>query len=177
MHEVQCRLCKERFDTETEEAVLIGKKSYYHKKCYDIWISQKGNARAELDENFWKEAMIDFLYRDVGMSGMNFMKINNQWNRFVAKKENMTPKGIYFAVRYFYEVKKGNVEKALGGIGIVPSIYKESAQYWTDLERRKTGTLDAIISQITKRDNREVKIITRKEQTKKDKAKWSLDSI
>jgi len=177
MHEVQCRLCKKRFDTETEETVLIGKKSYYHKECYDMWINQKNKPGATLDTDFWKEALIDYLYRDVGMPRMNFMKIDNQWKNFIKKDNNMTPKGIYFAIRYFYEVKKGNIEKAQGGIGIVPSIYKESAQYWTELESRKAGTLEAIIEQINSRKQREVKTITKKESPKKPKTKWSLDEI
>lgn len=177
MHEVQCRLCKKRFDTEKEETVLVGKKSYYHKECYDKWINGKNSAKTDFDENFWKEALIDYLYRDIGMIGMDFYKINSQWQNFLKKDKNMTAKGIFFAIKYFYEVKKGQTEKALGGIGIVPSIYRESAQYWTDLEERKTGTLNAIIEQITQRQQREVKVITRKEQPKKDKSKWTLDEV
>lgn len=176
MHEVQCRLCKKRFDTEKEETVLIGKKSYYHKTCYDKWLNGKDNIKTELNEDFWKEALIDYLYRDVGMSSMNFEKINSQWKHFLRGDRHMTPKGIYFAIRYFYEIQKAQPDKAMGGIGIVPSIYKESAQYWTDLETRKAGTLNAIIEQISQRKSREVKTIVHKEQ-KKDKSKWKLDEV
>lgn len=174
-HMVTCRICKKRFDTETEETVLIGQKSYYHKSCYDEWKGSKDNAGARnQDENFWYEAMVDYLYRDVKLGDIDFSKIYSQWKAFI--KKGSTPKGIYFAIRYFYDVMHGDREKALGGIGIVPSIYNQSAEYWVDRENKKEGTLEAIIAQIKERDNREVKVITKKEQ-KKNKTKWSLDEI
>ena len=89
----------------------------------------------------------------------------------------MTPKGIYFAVRYYYDVLKGDVNKAQGGIGIVLNIYNDSAQYWVDLENKKEGTLEAIIKQIKEREARPVKMIQKPTKDNKPKAKWSLDNI
>ena len=71
----------------------------------------------------------------------------------------------------------GDIDKAQGGIGIVPNIYNDSARYWIDLETRKTGTLEAIIQQIKQRQSRPVQQIQRKDSTKKDKTKWSLEDI
>lgn len=175
-HYVQCRLCKTRFDAEKEEYVLVGKRSYYHKSCYEDWVHGRNNAKTVANEDFWKESVIDYLYRDVKMS-IDFQKFTSQWNNFIKPEKKMTPKGIYFAVRYYYSVSNGDKEKALGGIGIVPSIYKESAQYWTDLETRKTGTIEAIIEQIKQRQDRPVQTITKKEVQKKDKARFKLDDI
>lgn len=89
----------------------------------------------------------------------------------------MTPKGIYFAVRYYYDILKGNAEKAQGGIGIVPNIYNDSAQYWVDLENKKSGTLEAIVEQIRQREARPVRYIQKTEKKTKPKTKWSLDNI
>lgn len=175
-HEVQCRLCKTRFDTETEDFVKIGQRSYYHKECYENWINGRNSVKTRGDDDFWYESVVDYLYRDVKMS-IDFAKLNSQWNSFIKPEKKMTPKGIYFAVRYYYAVANGNKEKALGGIGIVPSIYKESAQYWTDLETRKTGTIDAIIAQIKSRQERPVQIITKKEIKKKNKARFDLNQV
>lgn len=175
-HTVQCRLCKTKFDTEKEPTVIVGKKSYYHQRCYEEWIKTRNVASAAKgDEDFWKESVIDYLYRDVKMS-MDFSKINSQWEHFTKPESNMTPKGIYFALKYYYEVQKGDKEKALGGIGIVKNIYKDSAQYWTELEQRKAGTIEAIIEQIKTREARPVRIIPKKAE-KKDKSKFSLDEI
>ena len=38
----------------------------------------------------------------------------------------MTAKGMYFALKYFYEIKKGDVSKSENGIGIIPHIYEDS---------------------------------------------------
>ena len=37
------------------------------------------------------------------------------------------------ALIYFYEVKGNSVEKANGGIGIIPWIYKDAYNYYYDL--------------------------------------------
>lgn len=175
-HEVMCRLCKKRFNIDQEEGVVVGKQSYYHKSCYEEWKKGCNNAHMTMDANFWYEALIDYLYRDVKMS-VDFQKLWSQWNNFIKPGKDMTPKGIYFAARYFYDVQKGSVEKSLGGIGIVPSIYSKSAQYWVDRENKKEGTLEAIIEQIKIRESRPVQTITKKETKKVDKSKWNLDDI
>lgn len=175
-HIIQCRICKNRFDTEKEEYVLVGQRSYYHKSCYEEWVRGRNNAKTCGDEDFWKESVIDYLYRDIKMT-VDFVKLNSQWAAFTKPERNMTPKGVYFALRYYYDVLHGNKEKALGGIGIVPTLYRESAQYWENLEMRKSGTIDAIIEQIKARQNRPVKMVTHKATPKKDKSKFSLDDI
>lgn len=174
-HVIQCRLCKTRFDTEKEEFILVGKRSYYHKDCYEKWIKSRNQAAASGDADFWKESVIDYLYRDVKMS-IDFAKLDSQWNSFTKPERKMTPKGIYFALRYYYDVQHGDKEKALGGIGIVPNLYRESAQYWTDLENRKQGTLEAIIEQIKSREARPVMTI-KKEEKKKDKKRFNIEDV
>ena len=126
-HIVKCRICKQQFDTTKEEYVIVGKQSYYHKKCYDDWVSTINNPRKSGDADFYKEAIIDYLYRDVKMS-IDFVKLDRQWNNFIKPERKMTPKGIFFAVKYHFEVQKGSVEKSLGGIGIVPHIYNDSKE-------------------------------------------------
>jgi len=174
-HIIMCRLCKQRFDTEKEPFVIVGKQSYYHKECYDTWVTNRNDANAVETEDFWYESMIDYLYRDVHLQ-MDFQKIESQWNNFIKPDRKMTPKGIYFALKYFYEIQKGDKSKALGGIGIVTSIYNESAKYWTELEIKKTGTIEAIIEQIRARDARPVSTIIRQSRKKK-KEQWSIDNV
>ena len=78
---------------------------------------------------------------------------------------------------YAIIIIKGDVNKAQGGIGIVPNIYSDSAQYWVDLENRKSGTLEAIVEQIKEREARPVQIIKKTNKPAKPKEKWSLDNI
>ena len=175
-HVVMCRLCHQRFDMESEEGIKVGKQSYYHKKCYDEWKNGLNDAKGNMATDFWYEALVDYLYRDVKMGNMDFTKIQSQWNNFIKPGRGFTPKGIYFAIRFFYEVKHGDAEKSLGGIGIVPSIYSQSAQYWTERENQKAGTLEAIIEQIKARDIRPVVEIKRKVE-KKTKQKWDIEQV
>ena len=175
-HIVKCRLCKKQFDTEQEPFILVGQKSYYHKDCYDQWIKTRNTATTtNNDEDFWKESVIDYLYRDIKMS-MDFQKIESQWVNFLKPEKKMTPKGIYFALKYFFEVAHGSKEKSQGGIGIVPSIYNDAAEYWVNLENRKAGTIDAIIEQIRERAARPVQIVVPQKQQKK-KTKFNLDEV
>lgn len=175
-HIIQCRICRTKFDTEKEPFVLVGQKSYYHKDCYDQWVKTRNLAgTSNGDADFWKESVIDFLYRDVKMS-IDFVKLEAQWNSFIKPERKMTPKGIYFALRYHFEVQKGDKEKAQGGIGIVPSIYNTAAEYWVNLENKKAGTIDAIVEQIKSRQERPVQYFT-PQKVEKKKEKFSLDEV
>lgn len=175
-HIIQCRLCKTKFDTEKEDYVLVGKRSYYHKRCYEEWVEGRNSAKTNGDEDFWKESLVDYLYRDVKMV-MDFAKFDSQWRNFLKPDKKMTPKGIYFAIKYYYEILHGDKEKACGGIGIAQSVYSDAAQYWTDLEVRKAGTIEAIIEQIKARRARPTHKIVQHTVPKKEKNKFSLDDI
>lgn len=175
-HTIQCRICKKKFDTEKEPFVLVGQKSYYHKDCYEEWIKTRNLAGSSNgDADFWKESVIDYLYRDLKMS-IDFAKLDNQWNSFIKPERKMTPKGIYFALRYHFEVQHGDKTKAQGGIGIVPTIYNAAAEYWVNLENKKEGTIEAIIEQIRKRQERPVQTFT-PQKVEKKKEKFSLDEV
>ena len=126
-----------------------------------------------MSEDFWYEAMVDFLYRDI-KAPVDFSKLRSQWDNFT--RTNMTPKGIYFAVRYFYEVQKGDKSKMEGGIGIVPYIYNDSREYWAQLEYKKEGTLDAILEQMKTRLARPVEKIAPKKKEVKT-VRWELNDI
>lgn len=179
-HIIQCRICGVKFDTDklpASEWIKPTQKTYYHRKCYEDWKENKDNARAEgKGENWWYESLIDYLYKDVKMS-VDFKKLKSQWNNFTSPGKGMTPKGIYFSIKYYYEVLHGDPNKALGGIGIVNNIYKDAASYWTNLESKKVGTLEKIIAQIEARNQRQVVKISSKNQKKEHKEKWSLEDI
>ena len=72
--------------------------------------------------------------------------MRKQWENYL--KNKMTAKGIYFALKYHYEIKKGDVTKSENGIGIVPHIYEDSRSYWQEREHREQGIVAAIEEQI-----------------------------
>ena len=148
---VQCRICKERFNrldpniVEGIDYVKPSDRMYYHKRCYDEYQNSRLDVHANMTDELWFTAAWDFLRKDLKY-GFNFVKVRKQWESFI--KNKMTAKGIYFALKYFYEIKKGDVLKSENGIGIIPHIYEDSCFYWQERERREVGIIAAIEAQI-----------------------------
>lgn len=172
---VTCRVCKEKFDIsslqEGTDWIQPSPRFYYHKKCYETW----KNGKVSVDKD-WIPLIYDFLARDLKVS-YNYHLCETQRKKFI-EQHNFTNKGIYFALKYFYELKKGDFTKAHEGIGIVPFVYKESAQYWIGIEKKQQGTLLDIEQQIRERLN--CQKISVKASPKKKKVvvqKFSFDDI
>jgi hypothetical protein len=100
------------------------------------------------------------------------MKIKAQWTSFLNNK--MTAKGIYYAVRYMYDIKKLDPKKAEGGIGLVPSIYEESSLYWTDLYNRQVALPSALREQQRLIDER-ISVVVKRKKKEVVKQKWELE--
>lgn len=145
IHMVTCRVCKEKFDTNDQSIdwIMPSRNWYYHKKCYEQWISAVSQD-ANFSDDEWAMFIYDYLKHDVHLD-YDYHMIEAQRKKML-RENKMTSKGIYFALRYFYDIKHGDKEKAHGGIGIVPYVYNESAKYWISREKRNRG----IIQQITK---------------------------
>ena len=112
------------------------------------------------------------------MGVLNKRDVNGeQWESYL--KKNMTAKGIYFSLRYYYDIQKAPRNKAKGGIGIVPYVYDEGCSYWVERERREKGICERITQQLRLRAEAERKrgIKTQTKQTPKKKKKYSLDMI
>lgn len=180
---VECRVCKQKFnrlDPDLVEGVYWVqpvKRFYYHKKCYEDFAKKRGQIgkegiELEADEVVWKTAVQDYLKRDLKI-GLDYKRFNSQWKNFV-ERDGCTPKGIYFAIRYFYEICGGLADKSEGGIGIVPHIYKDAAAYWGERNQRDKNIVAAIEEQIRQFQNQniiEVKMKRKKRQVK-TAAEW-----
>jgi hypothetical protein len=71
----------------------------------------------------------------------------------------MTAKGIYFTLRYFYEIEKGDVSKSENGIGIVPHIYERGTCYWGERNQRDKGICARIEAQILQAAEKKVRVV------------------
>ena len=171
-HIVKCRICGQEFDTKTvtegEDWIMPSKNWYYHVKCYTDWKV----ADTHSDEE-WVDLIYDFIARDLKVS-YDFFMCEAQRKKFISQN-HCTNKGIYFTLKYFYEIKGGDWSKSNGGIGIIPYVYKDATAYWTELEIKRRGTLSAIEQQIRERQIRPIKEIRRAAVQAKKKEKWSLD--
>lgn len=146
-HIVKCRICKQEFATEDleqgKEWIMPSRNYYYHTRCYQTWVNGKDSVSVnDCTEDDWFNIMWAFFKLDLRctLDTGAFMMIKRQWDNFVADKK--TPKGIYFTLKYFYEVKHAPTsDLPKYGIGIVKTLYAEACQYWVECENRKSGIL------------------------------------
>jgi len=68
----------------------------------------------------------------------------------------MPYKGQLLTLKYFYEIKRNNIEKAHGSIGIIPFIYKEAEQYYIKQAKKADEISEAIQKQL-EQDRIEIK--------------------
>lgn len=162
MPPVHCRVCKKEIDRQNETGwIMPVNKFYYHETCYKEWVEKKDDLHAKATDNEWYEAMLYYLSHVI-KAEIDYKKTTSQWKTFL--KQNKTAKGIYFAIKYFYDVQKGDKAKCQGGIGIVSSIYDDSREYWYRREEGDRGLCDRIEAQM-KQQAAQQKIILK--QTKK----------
>ncbi len=175
---VHCRICKAAIDRDKETGwVEPTPKWFYHTSCYEDFANKKGKIRegdisAEVEDDIWKSAVYEYLKRDLKMS-VNYVKFTSQWNNFL--KKNMTAKGIYFALRYFYEIAHGDPSKSENGIGIVPHIYNEGTEYWGNRNQRDKGICARIEAQIKQAEAEARRTVVVHKQRKPQKSKFEID--
>ena len=169
---VHCRICKGTIDRDNQhDWIMPQEKWYYHTACYEDFAKKKGAIKEgdltiEADDDLWKSAVYDYLKRDVKIS-LDYKKFSSQWANFL--KKGMTAKGIYFTLRYFYEIEKGDTSKSENGIGIVPHVYERGTCYWGERNLRDKGICARIEAQILQRIEKEknMKIIFQPPKPKK----------
>lgn len=166
-----CRVCGEVIDRNIEEEgvdwIMPSKNYFYHKSCYDSWKHSQAATDAE-----WIDYIYDFISRDLKAS-YDYFLIEAQRTKYL--KEKMTNKGIFFSLKYFYEVKGNSWDKGHGGIGIVPYIYTDACAYWVKRERDNKGIVAKIEQQMRDAESRPKRTINKKK--KKKEVKIDLSSI
>lgn len=164
-HIVKCLYCSQLFDANLEEFVQI-KRRYAHKACAKAHEEQK--SKEEKDKIALEEYIKDLL----GLEVLN-QKIKRQIKDYI-DEYNYTYSGIHKALKYFYEVKEGDIYKANGGIGIVGYIYNDAFNYyyaqWLANEKNRDKNIQEYVPKVI-----EVKIKPPIRKTKKRKLFDFLD--
>ena len=135
-HIVKCRWCGVSFDTDildSDKWIMANKRYYYHKDCYEE--KQKPNAirpvtneNKETEFNTWRQNIFDFIQRDL-KGKCNYSRITQMMEMYKNKYKDWTYKGMFYALKYFYDIKQNDWSKANGAIGILPYIYYEGTEY------------------------------------------------
>lgn len=168
-----CRLCKKHFDREIEKEneywVMPSRNYYYHKDCYDNWQTRCHDLTSQLDEQKWKLSIYDYLAYDLKVK-YDFLKCQTQMENFV-KKYKYTYKGMLFALKYYYEVEKGDWTKSGDGVGILPYIYDRACSYWEEKYLEDNKIIENIEKQILERLARPKTVVYKPKQAKSNKLK------
>lgn len=128
MHMVICTVCGERFDRDKVQAVKTSARRYAHLRCKPDG-EKVPLANEIVDEDLQKlEEYIKYILNESYINA----RVRKQIKDF-REEYGYSYSGILKSLIYFYEVKGNPKEKANGGIGIVPFIYKDAYNYYFDL--------------------------------------------
>lgn len=135
-HIVKCLYCEKKFDRDKMPYIQVGRR-YAHKECSltaEERQTQEEQDKQDLDNYIIQLLKIDYIDA----------RIRKQIKTYI-EEHNYTYSGIKKALIYFYEVKGNSIEKANGGIGIVPFIYKDAFNYYYALWQAQQQNKDKII--------------------------------
>ena len=124
-HKVKCYYCGQIFDRDKVPFIQVSKRRYAHKEC------SMSEDEKKLQENKDREELYDYIMKLFNISFVD-PKIQKQIKKYI-EENNYTYSGIKKALVYFFEIKGNSVEKANGGIGIVPYVYTQAYNYYYSL--------------------------------------------
>ena len=127
-HMVKCTVCGESFDRDKVQAVKSGARRYAHYTCLpEGELVPLPNAVVDQDlvdlENYIKNLLGD---------DYNPARVKKQIKDY-KNEYNYSYSGMLKALIWFYEVKGNSIEKANGGIGILPFVYQDAYNYYYSL--------------------------------------------
>lgn len=140
MADVKCTICGKKFDKDIIQAVITKKyekrKLYAHLSCcpqdhsYELVpLNKKKIEKQKYDKNL--EELKHYIMKLYDEDYV-YPRILNQIDKF--KQKGFTPYGILMTLKYAYEIKNMDLDKARGGIGIVEYLYKDAHDYWITVE-------------------------------------------
>lgn len=160
----ECRICHVPIDKEKQNDWFMPSKNYYyHRECYNTW-----KAAPSSDED-WILMIYDFLARDLKVK-YDYHMCQAQIQKFW-KDKKINPKGVYFTLKYFYEIKGNDWNKGHGGIGIVPYVFADAKAYWIEQEIKKRGFMKQLEQEA------KVKTIIKLTRKNRSREKYNLNDI
>lgn len=162
---VKCPYCEKQFDANAEPFIKVGRR-YAHIDCAKKF--EENKTKEEKD----KEALEKYILNLLKEEKIN-ARVKKQIKTYI-EENNYTYSGILKALIYFYEVKGNPIDKANGGIGIVPYIYNDAYNYYYELwlanQRNEHKLIEQYVPQIE-----EIKIPIPQRKEKKRKLFTFLD--
>lgn len=146
-------------EVKEEEAIYNTKtKRYYHESCYNILLDRKEliNYVCEL-----------FNYKKPSVKV--YQQMSSYYERGISYSDML------LSLKYFYEIKKGDINKSQGGIGIIPYVLEEAKEF-TTLEKIEQNKLIQKFKENTL-EKKETKYIYVTEQRNKQKKNIDINTL
>ena len=123
-HLVKCFYCGETFDTNSTPFIMVNSRRYAHKSCQEEKLASE--SKQEKDKRLLEE----YIKQLFGYSSLPPRVVKQIQTYAHDLEHNYTYSGMLKTLRYFFEVRGNSIEKANGGIGIIPYVYDEAFSYW-----------------------------------------------
>lgn len=118
---VKCPGCLVFFHKDEEKHIFI-KNRYWHESCYEEFKSREEQSFKAIEE---LESYICNLFEIEYVNARIKKQIKDMIDQY-----HYTYSGILGTLRYWYDIKQNSIEKANGGIGIVPYVYDDAKKYY-----------------------------------------------
>ena len=119
--------------------IQVSKRRYAHKEC------SMSEDEKKLQENKDREELYDYIMKLFNISFVD-PKIQKKIKKYI-EENNYTYTGIKKALVYCFEIKGNSVEKANGGIGIVPYVYTQAYNYYYSLWLAQQKNEDKVVQE------------------------------
>ena len=145
-------------EVKEEDAIYNTKtKRYYHEFCYNELLERK--------------QLCDYICELFNYKKPS-VRIYQQMTSYYG--QGVSYSDMLLTLKYFYEIKKGDINKSQGGIGIIPYVLEEAREF-TTLEKIEQDKLIAKFEQ--NEQIKEIKIIHIAEPQNKNKKQIDINSL
>ena len=141
---VKCLYCGEQFDRNDPSNHFVKiKRRYAHKNCAEEYENSLTQEQKDL------KSLIEYI-KELLKEDYNFMKVKKQIEDY-HEKYDYSYSGMLRSLKWFYEVKNNSIDKANGGIGIIPFIYNDAYKYYYNiyLAQQKNKDIENYHTKIT----------------------------
>lgn len=131
---VKCLYCGEMLERNSYECMKVTVRRYAHVKCV------KELPPEEIKRQQDYENLKDYINELFGKSA-DWAMITKQIRQYTG--DGLTYSGMLKSLKYAYEVKKEDKEKANGQLWVIPRVYKQAYEYYYDLWLKQEQNRDA----------------------------------
>lgn len=152
-HNVKCTVCGKVFDRDRIQAVKSGARRYAHYMCFPE--GELVPLPNPVDKDLVK--LEEYIANLLGNS-YNPARVKKQIKEFKTQYD-YTYSGMLKTLIWFYEIKGNSKDKAQGGIGIIPFVYKDALNYYYSLYLAQLAN-ESIPATSYKMEIKEIEIIS-----------------